>query len=85
MDRGLPEPCDGLEMLGCRVPFVAVKPVSRVTRVQLPHLPVTGDLGDNRRRRDGGAPSVSADDPTLREEQVWNPETVDQDEIRQRN
>ena len=85
MHRGLTEPRYGREVLGGRIAFVTVKPVSRVVSVQLPHLTVTGDLGNNRRRRDGGAPSIPADDTTLRKEQIGNPETVDQDEIRQRN
>jgi len=85
MHRGLPKPSDSLDMLGSRVPFVAVKPVSIVAVVQLYHLPVTGDFGDDRRRRDGGAPSVAPDDTTLWKKQAGNPETVDQDEVRQRN
>ena len=72
-------------MLGGRVPFVAVKPVSRVAVVQLYHLPVTCDFGDDRRRRDGGAPSITPDNAALWEKQAGNPETVDQDEVRQRN
>ena len=81
MHRGPPESRDGIEMLGRRIPFVTVKSVSRVTGVQLQHLAVTSDFGDNRRGRDGRAPPISPDDPTLREKQVGNPETVDQDEI----
>jgi hypothetical protein len=61
---------------------MTVKSVSRITAVQFQHLVVTRNLGHNGRRRDGRTPSVSTDYSTLREEQLWNPETVNQDKVR---
>jgi len=53
MHIGVAIPCNGVKVIGCRVAFVAVEPVPGIANVEVAHLPIAGDLGDDRRGRDG--------------------------------
>ena len=46
-------PCNGVKVIGCRIAFVAVEPVSGIAEMEVAHLPIACDLGNDRRGRDG--------------------------------
>jgi len=77
-------PCNGVKMIGRRVPFVAVEPVSGIPIVQFPHLPVPGHLGHNRGGGNGRAAPVAVRDAALSHGQIRNTERVNQDDIGER-
>ena len=68
-------------MIGRAIPFVPIKAVVRISRVQVEHEPVTKDLGNDGRGRDTGTATITADDTALGDEKVRNAERVHQREV----
>jgi hypothetical protein len=69
---------DGLGVSGRDVADVRDESVPGVQRVESAHDPVTNDLGDDRRGRDGGTARVAVDDGAVRWSGRAEPKAVDE-------
>src|SRR5262249_42674621 len=65
-----PQSVEGGEVLRRRVALVADESVLGKAPVRVEHETVARDLGDDRRRRDAGAPRVAVDEIPLRAGEV---------------
>ena len=84
MHVGVAEPRDGFEVIGGGVALVTIEPVARIAAVEVEHLAVPRDLGDDRRGGNGRAAPVAVQHTALRHRQIRDAERVDQHDVGQR-
>ena len=69
------------QVLARRISLVAIEAVARVVRMQRPHLPVTGHLGDDGRGGDGRTTTIPSHDSLLGHRELRHLESIDEHEV----